>query len=67
MRFGYCMGINFLDGDMLVFEAVIEAGFDYVELPLSAISGLSAEKLSELKKALQAIPCKAANLFFPQN
>jgi len=61
------MGLNFLEGDMHVFESVIKAGFDYVELPLSAISGLSAGKLAELKKALQAIPCRAANLFFPQN
>lgn len=66
MRFGYCLGLNFLNGDFEVFNAVSEAGFDYVELPLSALSALQPREFAELEKALSAIPCKACNLFFPR-
>lgn len=66
MRFGYCLNANFLQGDELsqkLFNAVADAGFDYVELPLFSLSIMSDKELSLLDKA--AIPCKACNLFFP--
>ena len=68
MQFGYCMGVKFLGDDALAkatFEAVAEAGFDYVELPLAALSEMTASEIAKLKEALQVIPCKACNLFFP--
>ncbi|MCL1843770.1 MAG: sugar phosphate isomerase/epimerase [Defluviitaleaceae bacterium] len=68
MKYGYCLDVKFLEGDKtsrLIFDAVAEAGFDYVELPFSALSALSAEKVAELRNELKAIPCLACNLFFP--
>jgi len=68
MRFGYCLGLDFLRedaGEKLLFHAVAEAGFDYVELPLSGLSALSIDALSQLEKSLASIPCRACNLFFP--
>jgi len=70
MKYGYCLDVKFLDGDKksrAIFDAVVKAGFDYVELPLSALSELSDEKVSELKEELKKIPCLACNLFFPQS
>lgn len=69
MRFGYCMNLDFMKDDFAksVFDSVAEAGFDYVELSLSAISQLPEAGLLALKEQLKAIPCKACNLFFPQN
>ena len=67
MQFGYCLGLDFLQGDTELFNAVSEVGFDYVELPLSALSVLQQNKLEELKKALLVIPCRACNLFFPSS
>lgn len=67
MRYGYCMDVSFLNGDetnRAIFDAVAEAGFDYVELPFSALSVFSGNKLAELKEELKKIPCKACNLFF---
>ena len=67
MRFGYCMNLDFMDGGFAksIFDSVAKAGFDYVELSLSAISELSEDGLAQLEKQLQTIPCKACNLFFP--
>jgi len=68
MRYGYCTGLGFLKGDafgLSLFQAVVSAGFDYVELPLSSISELSADELTQLEKFLTKIPCRACNLFFP--
>jgi len=68
VKYGYCLDIKFLDGDETsrnIFDAVAEAGFDYVELPLSALSALPEAKIVQLKEELKKIPCKACNLFFP--
>jgi sugar phosphate isomerase/epimerase len=68
MKFGYCMDVKFLHGDeesRTIFEAVANAGFDYVELPFSALSELSREEIASLKNELKKIPCLACNLFFP--
>jgi len=67
MQFGYCLGLDFLQGDTQLFNAVCKAGFDYVELPLSALSMLQQNELKELKKALSIIPCRACNFFFPRS
>jgi sugar phosphate isomerase/epimerase len=68
MKYGFCLDIKFLDGDAAsraVFDAVAEAGFDYVELPFYALS--TCEKIGELKKELQntRLRCLACNIFFP--
>ncbi|MDR0272314.1 MAG: sugar phosphate isomerase/epimerase [Clostridiales bacterium] len=68
MKYGYCIDAKFLHGDETsrgIFEAIADAGFDYVELPFSALSELSPEKIAELKNELKKIPCLACNLFFP--
>jgi len=67
MRFGYCLDIKFLDGDKTsrtIFDAVAQAGFDYVELPLSALAQLPVDRVLNLKHELEVIPCRACNLFF---
>jgi sugar phosphate isomerase/epimerase len=68
MKYGYCLDIKFLDGDVesrAIFEGVAKAGFDYVELPLNMLS--ECTKIAELKKELAdaKLPCLACNLFFP--
>ena len=68
MQYGYCMDVNFLKGDAMsqaIFDGVAKAQFDYVELPLYTLSALSTDEVAQLKKALQVIPCKACNIFFP--
>ena len=72
MRFGYCINLQFLEGDASsrrTFDAICESGFDYVELPLFALASLSPDKFTELKKDLAAknMSCLACNIFFPQN
>ena len=68
MEYGYCLNLDFLKGDTtsrIIFDAVVQTGFDYVELPFSQISALNEKELEELKGILKTIPCKASNLFFP--
>ena len=68
MRYGYCMNVGFVRGDGMssaIFEAVAEAGFDYVELPLSALWEMPPGEMAALKEALRLIPCGAFNIFFP--
>ena len=71
MTFGYCASIDFIktqDSTSLqkqIFDAVVAAGYDYVELPLFAISQLTEGELEALKGELERIPCRACNIFFP--
>ena len=67
MQFGYCLGLDFFqkNGEKTLFDMVADAGYDYVELPLSGISALSGNQLLQCEKALSRIPCRACNLFFP--
>jgi len=68
MQYGYCLGTDFVKGNTegeVLFNAIVKAGFDYVELRLSEISALSTDEIAKLKKVLQAIPCKAGYVFFP--
>jgi len=68
MKYGCCIHPKYVldlsEGEGY-FSALAQAGFDYVELPLSTVSGLSPEGITQLEKALEIIPCKACNLFFP--
>ena len=65
MRFGYCLGGDFIKGDLEVLNAVAEAGFDYVELPMSSLAALPPDELEQRKKDLAILPCRACNIFFP--
>jgi sugar phosphate isomerase/epimerase len=68
MRYGYCTDLTFLDGGAespVIFDAVANAGFDYIELPFSALS--ECGEIDGLKATLRdaQLPCLACNLFFP--
>jgi len=68
MRFGYCMSVGFAKGEPFaefLFDTVADAGFDYVELPLSGIHTLDSQQFMLLERRLATIPCRACNLFFP--
>jgi len=68
MKYGFCVHPNYVtsESEGRSFSSIlVEAGFDYAELPLFALSGLSQDGLAQLKKTLQIIPCKACNAFFP--
>ena len=68
MQYGYCMNVDFVRGDAMslaTLNGVAEAGYDYVELPLSALWGLAPWDMPALKEALKKIPCRACNIFFP--
>ena len=60
IRFGACTHADQLD-------AVIDAGYDYIELGLAKIAALSDEEFAKLEKTIQASPIKAEsyNGFFP--
>ena len=64
---GYIKGKN-ADGNEFNFLAEAKrAGFDYVELPLSTLAGLSEEEYASVRLRVQdsGIPCEACNVFFP--
>ncbi len=64
---GYLTGKN-ADGEEFDFlPAARAAGFDYIELPLSALAGLSEAEFTRVCEALaqNSLPCEACNLFFP--
>ena len=68
MQYGFCLDTGFLTGDAeshIIFNAVGEAGFDYAELRLNSLWGITAKETAALKEALGIIPCKACNYFFP--
>jgi len=71
MRFGYCLNLQFLEGDetsRIIFDAVCESGFDYLELPMFSLMALTGEELLQFKKELsdKGAVCRATNVFFPQ-
>lgn len=47
-------------------ERLMEAGFDYVELPLAAVSQLTEVEFAALKQSMTRIKCEACNVFLPQ-
>ena len=71
MRFGYCANTNFLlsgdEGSRAVFEAVLASGYDYIEMPLSAMLRLSKQQYGDLKKRVgdAGVPCRGNFLLFP--
>lgn len=71
MRYGYCANINFLlNGDetsKAVFEAVLASGYDYIEMPLSAMVRITKDQYSDLKKRIEdaGVPCRGNFLLFP--
>ena len=60
IRFGVCTGADQL-------AAVIEAGYDYIELGLARIAALSDEEFATLERTIREAPIKAEsyNGFFP--
>ena len=60
IRFGVCAGADRLD-------AVIEAGYDYIELGLSKIAAMCEEEFAALEEQIRKSPIKAEsyNGFFP--
>ncbi|MCL2159971.1 MAG: hypothetical protein FWH48_11230, partial [Oscillospiraceae bacterium] len=72
MKYGYCMNAEFVNGEktsLQLLEYITEAGYDYIETPLSAIAGFEMEKYTKFKKILadSKIPCKANFLLFPHS
>ena len=70
MKFGICGYLTGRNVDGSEFDLPIEAkkaGFDYIELPLSTLAGLSDEEFTRVKAALddRGLPSEACNLFFP--
>jgi D-psicose/D-tagatose/L-ribulose 3-epimerase len=70
MKIGVCGYIRGKNADGAEFDLLAEAkriGFDYVELPLSTIAGLSEEEYTALRETIQksGLPCEACNVFFP--
>lgn len=70
MRYGCCLSMVASKEDPLGLRYLEEAahlGFDYVELPLTGLAGLSEEEFTALQERLKAagIGCEACNNFFP--
>ncbi|MBI4926522.1 MAG: sugar phosphate isomerase/epimerase [Anaerolineae bacterium] len=70
MKFGICgflTGKNEDGAEFPFFAAARQAGFDYVELPLSAVAAQSDVEFKQTLRSLDAagIPCAACNVFFP--
>jgi len=68
MRYGYCASSYFMGADdprgREIFEAVLAAGYDYVETQLTMLLDLSPERYREFKRML-TVPCKVAMMIFP--
>jgi sugar phosphate isomerase/epimerase len=72
MRYGYCFGADFVDGNensAKLFDYIVNAGYDYIETQLSIVAGFDDEKYAKFKKMLadRNIPCKANFLLFPHS
>ena len=73
MQFGYCANLNFLlNGDEIsrrIFYAVLDAGYDYIETPLSAFLLLTPEQRKKFDADLRSanVPCRANFLLFPHD
>lgn len=62
MKFGFCAG-----ADREVFSRIAEAGFDYVELALAQLAGMSESELADILSALKefSLASPACNCFLP--
>ena len=69
MKYGYCLGADFVDGDTKLLDYIVKAGYDYIETQLSVIAGFDGEKYNKFKKILSErnIPCLANFLLFPHS
>jgi sugar phosphate isomerase/epimerase len=73
MEFGYCANLNFLlNGDEAsrkVFYSVLDAGYDYIETPLSAFLQISPKQRAELEADMKSagVFCRANFLLFPHD
>ena len=70
MRIGVCGYLTGRNNSGLEFnfpQSARQAGFDYLELPLSTVAGLTELEFSGLLQAVTAagLPCEACNVFFP--
>ncbi len=70
MKIGVCGYLRGTNADGVTFDflqAARQAGFDYIELPLSTVAGLEEAEYQQLGEALSGagIACEAFNLFFP--
>jgi len=65
MKFGVCLGIEAYDR----IRVATECGFDYIEVPFSALTQASDETFDAFRAALAetGIPCEASNGFIPGN
>lgn len=64
---GYLTGRNADGSEFDLPNAAKQAGFDYIELPLSTLAGLSEDEFTRVGAALEScgLPCEACNRFFP--
>lgn len=73
MEFGYCANLNFMFKDdeqsRVLFDAVLKAKYEYIELPLSVMLNLSDSQYKDLKIRLSdaGVPCRANFLLFPHS
>jgi sugar phosphate isomerase/epimerase len=72
MKFGVCGFITAKNADGSEFElipAAKQAGFDYIEMPLATLAGLSAAEFADVKSKVAAggLPVEACNIFFPRS
>jgi D-psicose/D-tagatose/L-ribulose 3-epimerase len=70
MKIGVCGNIQGKNADGREFDLLAEAskaGFDYIELPLSAVAALGEDEFGALRERIQAggLPCEACNVFIP--
>lgn len=70
MKIGVCGTITGKNADGAEFDllaAAQRAGFDYIELPLATVAGLSDADYAALRSQILSggLPCEACNVFFP--
>ena len=67
MRFGCCIDLNSLLNNDPVFQAVLAAGYDYIETQLTRLLELPPGQYEKVKARLvdSGLPCRAAMMIFP--
>jgi len=70
MKFGYCIGYNFVEGNensMALLEVAAKAGFDYVETQIATVANFEKEKYDKFKQILKDnnMGCDAGMQLFP--
>jgi len=72
MKYGVCGLLTAKNADGTEFELIPAAklaGYDYIEMPLSAIAAMSEAEFADLKAKAAAggLPVEAMNVFFPRS